>query len=168
MPKKKLSHSALEPWLQEWYTNKPDVLRDEIAIAGRMIRLEPAYNRLRARILDELGLTPEISEVIITLFRQGPPYERSPSALSVGATISTAAMTYRLNNAEAMGLIERRPDPNDRRGVIVRLTRAGKRLANRDVDMHLELVRNILQSFSASERETLANLLQKLLAALQQ
>jgi DNA-binding MarR family transcriptional regulator len=35
-------------------------------------------------------------------------------------------MTKRLDRMEAAALIERRPDPHDRRGTLVRLTRGGK------------------------------------------
>ena len=60
------------------------------------------------------------------------------------------------------GLIERAPDPNDRRGVTIRLTPAGVELIDRVTDAHLANERNLISSLSEPERSRLADLLRKL------
>jgi DNA-binding MarR family transcriptional regulator len=66
-----------------------------------------------------------------------------------------------------LGLVNRRHDDKDRRSVIVSLTKKGLDLANRDVDMHMELVARLLGEFSNVDRSTLARLLQRLLKGLE-
>jgi predicted dehydrogenase len=55
-------------------------------------------------------------DVLATLRRSGDPYMLSPTRLYEAAMISSGGMTNRLDRLERAGLIERRPDPSDRRG----------------------------------------------------
>ena len=157
-----------ELWLSDWYASRPDVDPEIIAIFGRIIRLSSGFERFRAPVLDELGLTPEVSDLTISLLRTGPPYELNAGALTAQATFpvtTTGAMTYRIDRAEALGLVERRRDPTDRRGVIVRLTKKGLASANHNVDLHWEFMQRVLSEFSPQDRAQLGELLQKLLEA---
>jgi DNA-binding MarR family transcriptional regulator len=65
------------------------------------------------------------------------------------------------------GLIERRPDPNDRRGTLVRLTRRGKSVIDRAVDTHVGNEERLLGALTATERRTLDALLRRLLIELE-
>jgi DNA-binding MarR family transcriptional regulator len=64
--------------------------------------------------------------------------------------------------------VERRPDPADRRGTLVRLTRRGKALVDRALAQHLENQRALVRTLSAQELRTLDGLLRKLLAGLEE
>ena len=72
-------------------------------------------------------------------------------------------MTNRLDRLEAMGLVERQPDPTDRRGRLVALTDRGRELVDAAVVDHLENEQRLLGALDAGEREQLAGLLRKLL-----
>ncbi|HTZ56081.1 MAG TPA: MarR family transcriptional regulator [Candidatus Acidoferrum sp.] len=156
----------VEPWLAAWFALHPDVDREAIATVGRVIRLHPAWDRFRTPILASLGVTTEVSDLIITLYRAGRPHELNPSALAAGATVTSGAMTYRIDAAERLGLVERVADPKDRRGTIVRLTKKGKQTAQRDFELHVERMREVLDDFTAEEVATLLPLLGRLLAAI--
>src|SRR2546430_16719183 len=54
-----------------------------------------------------------------------PPHRKSVGALSKRAELSSGAMTNRLDRMENAGLVKRVPDPDDRRGVLVELTKEG-------------------------------------------
>jgi DNA-binding MarR family transcriptional regulator len=110
-----------------------------------------------------LGLTPEVADLIISLLR-GTPHELPAGSLSPESTfpLSTTGVTYRVDSAEKLGLVNRRRDDKDRRSVIASLTKKGLDLANREVDMHMELVARLAE-FSNDDRSTLAQLLQRLL-----
>lgn len=73
--------------------------------------------------------------------------------------LSSVATTHRIDLLEARGLIERLPDPADRRGTRVRLTGAGRELVDAVVSTHLETEVNLLSGLSTSEREELSRLL---------
>lgn len=155
-----------EAWLCDWRASRPDVDPESLAIFGRIIRLSSGFEHFRAPLLDELGLTPEVSDLTVTLLRAGPPYELTAGALTVQTVYpvtTTGGMTYRIDRAQALGLVERLPCPRDRRGVIVRLTEKGLTSANRNVDLHVEFMRRVLLGFSPQERAQLTKLLQKLL-----
>jgi hypothetical protein len=72
-------------------------------------------------------------------------------------------MTNRLDRLEAMGLVEREPDPSDRRGRLVVLTDRGRALVDSAVVDHLENEQRLLGALDDDEREQLAGLLRKLL-----
>jgi hypothetical protein len=72
-------------------------------------------------------------------------------------------MPNRLDRLEAMGLVERQPDPTDRRGRLVALTDRGRELVDAAVVDHLENEERLLEALDAGEREQLAGLLRKLL-----
>ena len=140
-----------------------------MAVLGRIIRMTSAFESRRAPALASMGLTAEVSDLIISLLRGGPPHELNAGFLAAQATYPTStsgSMTYRIDRAEALGLIQRRRDPKDRRGVIVGLTPEGLELANRDVDLHMGIMREVLSRFDAHDLPKLSALLQTLLEAL--
>jgi DNA-binding MarR family transcriptional regulator len=75
-------------------------------------------------------------------------------------------MTNRLDRLEQAGLINRLPDPDDRRGVLVELTNDGLELVDSAVDAHRGLSRRLLAGLDSGEREELDGLLKKLLEPL--
>jgi hypothetical protein len=62
---------------------------------------------------------------------------------------------------------QRRPDPNDRRGTLVRLTRRGRSVVNRAVETHVGNEERLLAALTAAARRTLDRLLRKLLSELE-
>jgi DNA-binding MarR family transcriptional regulator len=87
----------------------------------------------------------------------------NPTKLFGSVILSSGAMTNRLDGLEGMGLIERLPDPTDRRGRLVALTDKGRELVDTAVTDHLANEERLLSALNAEEREQLAGLLRKLL-----
>jgi DNA-binding MarR family transcriptional regulator len=77
-------------------------------------------------------------------------------------------MTNRLDRVQARGWIERRPDPDDRRAVIVKLTRAGRALADRAIKLHFESLAAFFAPLNTQDSRQLEKLLSKLLLAVEQ
>jgi len=73
--------------------------------------------------------------------------------------LSSGAMTNRLDRLADRGLIERIPDPHDRRSLLVQLTAEGLDLINRAVEAHLANEQRLIASLSSEQREQLATLL---------
>jgi DNA-binding MarR family transcriptional regulator len=80
---------------------------------------------------------------------------------------SSGGVTKRLDRLVAAGLVERRPDGADRRGILVRLTPEGKAVIDRAIESHLANEERLLGSLDFSERGALDDLLRKLLAGLE-
>jgi DNA-binding MarR family transcriptional regulator len=81
--------------------------------------------------------------------------------------LSSGAMTNRVDRLESEGLVQRRPDPNDRRGTLVSLTDKGNALIDSALGEHIANERRLLAALDAEERAQLATLLKKLLVDLE-
>jgi len=78
--------------------------------------------------------------------------------------ISSGGMTDRLDRLERAGLVERRPDPKDRRGKLIALTDAGRCLIDETIGRHVANEERLLSSLTQAEQELLDALLRKLIA----
>ncbi len=120
-------------------------------------RLQGAANRLEyilGRTIErECGISHLMFEVLLILGRAGAP------GLSMGAigreqVLTTGGVTRLVDRMEAAGLVERVPDPGDRRGRLVRLTHLGEETAVRASRLHMENIkRYFLAPLPASHRE---------------
>ena len=99
--------------------------------------------------------------------RSGEPYQLSPGALAAAMMISTGGTTARLERLERSGLASRSPDPNDRRGVLVSLTDAGRSLVDEAVAAGLARQQQLLGHLPASRQAQLTTLLREVLAPLE-
>ncbi len=78
--------------------------------------------------------------------------------------MTSGTMTNRVDRLAARGLVERHPDPDDRRGVIVRLTREGKAAVDGAFGALIEAEAQLLAGLPARDHKKLASLLRSLLA----
>ena len=86
-----------------------------------------------------------------------------PRHLVSQTLVTSGTMTNRVDRLTARGLVERSPDPNDRRGVIVALTDAGRETVDAALADLLSRERQLLSRLSERDRSTLAALLRELL-----
>jgi MarR family len=81
---------------------------------------------------------------------------------------TSGGMTHLVDRLERDGLVERVADPDDRRGLLVGLTRKGRALVSRVGPSHLENERRLLAALTEEEQAELARLLRKLLIGLEE
>jgi DNA-binding MarR family transcriptional regulator len=105
--------------------------------------------------------------VLSALRRAGEPYELSPGALVQQTLVTSGTMTNRVDRLERSGFVERRPDPGDRRGVLVRLTPAGRDVVDSAMADLIEQEKSLLSELGPAERRDLAALLRRMLAPLE-
>ena len=118
-----------------------------------------------APLFARFGLQAGEFDVLATLRRSGSPYALTPTALYEATMVTSGAMTNRLDRLEKAGLILRAPHPNDRRGIVVRLTEKGLALIDAAVAAHVANEHEILSGLTQTERETLSHLLEKLIGS---
>ena len=149
--------------VDQWRRERPDLDVAPMAVLSRLWR----FARLADAEIDEgfaaHGLQPGWFDVLATLRRAGEPYELTPTQLCESAMLSSGGMTKRLDRIAEAGLVQRHPDPDDRRGIRVRLTEEGRELVDRAVEGHVEREHRLLGPLSARDRDTLNALLMKLL-----
>jgi DNA-binding MarR family transcriptional regulator len=103
---------------------------------------------------------------LASLGRSGAPYQLSPTQLFREMMLTSGAMTNRIDRLEEAGLVSRRPDLEDRRGTLVRLTQKGKALIDSAAANHVANEERLLSGLSAREQMQLTELLRKLLLSL--
>jgi DNA-binding MarR family transcriptional regulator len=151
--------------VRQWREQRPDLDPTPMATFTRLWRTARAADEALQRVFDEHGLEAGWFDVLATLRRAGPPHRLSAGTLARGLVMSTGGMTKRLDRLEAEGLVARAPDPADRRGVLVSLTRTGLKVVDRAVEDHLRNEARLLEALTDRERRALDGALAKLLAA---
>ncbi len=145
--------------IEQWANEKPDMNTDSMALIGRIYRL---YNHLAAEVEachKQHGLNFGEFDVLATLLRSGEPWTLTPTELFQSAMLSSGAMTNRLNRLEKAGLISRKPSESDKRSMLVVLTFAGRAVAHRAVESHMDNLNRLTQSLGNEEQDALGGLL---------
>ena len=149
--------------VEQWNQERPDLDHSPTETLQRITRLSLLQGVSFAKVFGRYEISFGEYLVLAALRRAGPPYQMNPTSLFNSVILSSGAMTKRLDRLEEMGLVERQPDPNDRRGRLVVLTERGRELVDAAVADHLENEQALLGALDAGEREKLAGLLRKLL-----
>jgi DNA-binding MarR family transcriptional regulator len=87
---------------------------------------------------------------------------QTPAALSRRMRVTAGNLTGLVDRAERDGLVERRPDPGDRRLSRVFLTPRGRELVQALIPQHAAHVSELLSLLEAAERRELRRLLGRL------
>lgn len=88
----------------------------------------------------------------------------SPTDLAESLNVTTARIANTLKALERKGFIQRKINPDDRRGVIVRITPEGQRFGEEQYRTAVAGVKDLLAALTEDERSRLAGLVEKLVA----
>ncbi|MDN4159928.1 MarR family winged helix-turn-helix transcriptional regulator [Nocardioides abyssi] len=149
--------------VEAWARERPDLDFDAVAVFSRISRLARHLDLARRQAFTEHGIETWEFDVLAALRRAGAPYELSPGRLLRETLVTSGTMTNRVDRLAARGLVERYPDPDDRRGVIVRLTAEGKSAVDGAFTALLRAEQGLLADLPPAERHELADLLRRLL-----
>jgi DNA-binding MarR family transcriptional regulator len=149
-----------------WQAQRTDLDVQPLQVLSRVSRLARHLDRARRTAFAGHGLEPWEFDVLAALRRQGPPYELSPGALLRTTLVTSGTMTNRVDRLEEAGLVRRRPDPEDKRGVLVTITPAGQARVDAALADLLEAEQALLAPLPEASRQALAGLLRRLLAPL--
>ena len=154
--------------VEQWRRERPDLDMSALALLGRLVRAAHLADLELAAGVAGFGLQPGWFDLLAALRRAGPPYELNPTSLMEATMLSSGGITKRLDRLVEAGLAERRPDPDDRRGTLVRLTPKGRAVVDRALEAHVANEERLLGPLGASDRRSLDRLLRRLLAGLDQ
>jgi DNA-binding MarR family transcriptional regulator len=160
-----MSEDAIDRIVHEWNRERPELDVSPTHVLQRITRLYLLQSASFAEVFGRFGVSFGEYEVLAALMRSGPPHRMKPSELVGALVLSSGAMTNRIDRVEAAGLVERLPDPGDRRGTLVALTEKGRQVVDEAVLAHLTNEERLLGALSAGEREQLAGLLRTLLTS---
>ncbi|ORB74067.1 MarR family transcriptional regulator [Mycobacterium scrofulaceum] len=131
-----------------------DGIAESAAAAARDLRV--LFSRLRRRLRElatDGDLTPSQTAVLNRLWKDGPS---SASGLASAERVRPQSMATIVAALKQRGLIERTPDPEDKRRQLISLSVAGRRRAESDRQVREEwLARAIHERYSEGERRTI-------------
>lgn len=154
--------------LAEWRREEPRLDASPVAVVARIGRAAALLDRGLNENFSRFGLNRTTWDALAALRRVGTPHRRSPTELYRSLMRTSGGMTHLVDRLERAGLVERVADPEDRRGLLVGLTRKGRALVARVGPSHLETERRMLGALTKQEQAELARLLRKLLIGLEQ
>ncbi|MFC4050265.1 MarR family winged helix-turn-helix transcriptional regulator [Actinomadura syzygii] len=149
--------------VEAWEAERPDLDVRPLQVLSRVSRLARHLDRARRGVFADHDLESWEFDVLTALRRSGAPYQLSPGQLLRATLVTSGTMTNRIDRLAAAGLVERHPDPQDKRGVQVRLTTAGETRVDAAFADLLDREQAILDSLSPEQRAVLADLLRTLL-----
>ena len=165
--KQGVEQDGVELILEQWAKERPDLDASPMGVIGRIFRLSHLFQQAVQEVFSGYGLHRGEFDVLATLRRSGKPYRLTPTELSNALMVSSGGMTNRLDRLEKAGLVARQPDPNDRRGSLVRLTQEGLDLVDEVVTEHVTNEQRLLSALKDTEQAELAEQLRKLLLSLE-
>ncbi len=153
--------------LAQWRLERPDLDVAPLGLVARLFRAAHLADGPLAETLVAHDLQSGWFDLLAALRRAGAPYELNPTQLMRATMLSSGGMTKRLDRLVEAGLVERRPDPADRRGTLVGLTGHGKATVDKALEAHLANEERLLRSLTPAERRALDGLLRTILADLE-
>jgi DNA-binding MarR family transcriptional regulator len=153
--------------VEAWGRERADLDLGPMEVLSRVSRLGHHLDRARRLAFTEHGIESWEFDVLAALRRAGTPYELSPGRLLRETLVTSGTMTNRVDRLAARGLVERLPDPKDRRGVLVRLTAEGRRTVDGALSGLLQRERDLLAALDAGDQNRLADLLRRLLVPIE-
>jgi DNA-binding MarR family transcriptional regulator len=158
-----MGSDSVDRIIQAWARRDPRVDARALEVVGRLLLCAEHCTRDLVAALRPLGLSFGDFDVLNTLRRRGEDQGTKPSDLAASSLITTGAMTARLDRLQRAGLIRRTPDPADGRGVRVRLTARGERLAEQALHAVIAADEAFLQPLDQRQRDRVAAALRLLL-----
>lgn len=157
---------AVDRIAAQWQQERPDLDTEAMVVFGRIYRLSRAMGDRIEQVYARFGIGRGEFDVLATLRRSGEPFSLSPTALAESLMLTTGGMTGRLDKLQKAGLVDRCPDPTDRRALKACLTDRGRALVDEAVGAGVEEQLGVLGRLPVQDRSALTDLLRALLAAM--
>jgi DNA-binding MarR family transcriptional regulator len=156
------AHDEVDRIVDAWLRERPDLDFAPLQVLSRVARLSKHLDRARRTAFSRSELDSWEFDVLSALRRVGAPYELSPKALLQQTLVSSGTMTNRIDRLVERGLVTRRTDPNDGRGIFVGMNPAGLTRVDAAITRLVDAEAELLASLSPGEQASLATLLRKL------
>ncbi len=157
-----MARDPVDDLLNQWTKARPEQDLSGLSIAVRVQALSTEFRRHAEDALAPLDMQLWEYDVLAALRRQGPPFELAATELARETYLSAGAMTNRIDKLEGKGNVRRRPDPGDRRGVLITLTDTGREVVDEALQARFQAANLQVHALSADDRSRLTGLLRKL------
>ncbi len=123
-------------------------------------RAQSSVQQAFRQSLNDFNITPGQYMVLYCLWESPDPL--SPTQIAQMAMLDTSTIVGILDRLTYKNLLERTPDPTDRRALIISLTEKGKAMRDDVLRVIQETNDEVLKNFSEEERKTLSDYLKRL------
>lgn len=145
----------LSSFLGDWRRAKPGAKLDLIEVVAAITLLgQSVDNEMRDLAYSRYRLRPGDLRMLLALRRRGDNVQMRPTDLFKWLLISSGAVTKQADRLVKKRLIERIPDPDYQRGKLIKLTPAGKRIANEVFDLATHSFGSLGVAIAKCDRET--------------
>lgn len=148
--------------IAQWNKARPDLDVGPMEIIGRLSRMATKLRSEMDKTWKAHGLNAASFDVLATLRRSGKPDGLSPGELLDLTMVTSGTMTNRIDQLVKRGLVERVPNPEDKRGFLIRLTETGFATIEDAVGDHVETQYYLLRGLTPAEAEDMNRLLKTL------
>jgi DNA-binding MarR family transcriptional regulator len=152
--------------VEAWQRERADLDLTPVEVFSRIGRLARRLDLARRTAFADHGIESWEFDVLAALRRAGGDYELSPGRLIKETLVTSGTMTNRVDRLAARGLVERLPDPTDRRGVLVRLTAEGREAVDGAFEALIAAEAELLADLPSKDHKQLAALLRALMQRL--
>jgi DNA-binding MarR family transcriptional regulator len=132
---------------------------DAVEVARAARRLDLALAEMHLDVAQRMAMTPA---ELLALAHLAVDDELSPSELSRRLHMRTGAVTALLDRLTDHGHITRQAHPSDRRKIVVRLTKAGRREAMRHLGPMVANVIALVRELPEADRDTIGGFIDEL------
>jgi DNA-binding MarR family transcriptional regulator len=147
-------------WRDHWIDVPFD--EDVEGVVVRIGRLQRYLKGTMQRAVTEVGLQDFEYETLHSLMIRDTPGTASPTDLADELGVSGAGMTGRLDKLEQAGWVQRTAAPDDRRRVVVEITKAGADTWRRAMALRGSQEEEMVAALTPKERATINRLLKKM------
>ena len=124
-----------------------------------LVRCHRALSKIAERSIEETGLGLTDFAALEALLHTGP---QTITEIQGRVLLASGSMTAAVDRLEKRGLIRRTSSPGDRRVKLLKLTPAGKRVAEAAYGRHAAELESAMSVLNATEKRELRALLKKL------
>ena len=162
MNRSNFSRQAIEGWRRL----RPDDDLVGLGVGHRLIWSGRLVEELLAKAAVASGLKRRGDYEVLALLRRAEPEHLTPLQVAQHLMTSQSGMTGKLDRLEHQGLLQRTPDPEDRRAIRLGITDSGRALIDEAFTASLSVYQSMLKDFTPTEARTLEAILEKLLTQL--
>ena len=149
--------------IRRWRREFPDIDSSGKAVIGRILHLHEVILKEINKTLGRHQLKYPSYAILATLRVNGAPYQMSPKALLDTLILTSGGLSNLVRKLEADGLVCRKADHNDGRGVVVELTEAGRRRVEPAMRDHAKAELALVTALTKKERQSVGETLGKMM-----
>ena len=157
----------IDETIRTWSDERPDLNFASMELSLKLNSIVRAVGDDISRQLEETGINLGEFDVLATLRRHGRGAKLTPKEIAAATFVTPSGLTSRLARLEKMGLISRHADPRDGRGALIKITAAGKRVADRGIEVVVATEDRYMNELSEQMKKGLDQSMTRLLKTLE-